>query len=207
MNASATQGFLFPNITANISMQPGGINTQILLLQILHLTQQFSQTHNTLIEQHLNLFNHSQDSQQEFDKIKKRLEESNCEANTTFDQFQQMRLEIQDKNNTINIQRQTIEDLQVQVQNYSQLVDSKTTINEYLNSKLLDLQQQLENKNIQHENISSELLECRTKSNADCLEKQTKQLKSIQTKFEVCEQEKETMVSRNYEYYYIERGI
>ena len=187
-------------------MQPAGISTQILLFQILHFV---SQTQNALIQQHLN-------SQKEFDEIKKRLDEPKCEASTTFDQLQQtlqIKLEICDTNNTINIKNQTLEDLQVQVQNYSNLVqsirdevDSKTTKNKYLNNKVLELQQQLENKTIQHENISSELLECRTKSNADCLEKQTKQLKSIQTKFEVCEQEKETMVSGKYEYYYIERG-
>ena len=89
-------------------------------------------------------------------------------------------------------------------------------MNEYLNRKILDLQQQLENKNMQHENISSELLECKIKSNtkttiihdpADCIVNQTNQLKSIWTKFEVCEQEKGKLVSGNYKHIELKEGI
>ena len=202
MNGPGTQAFLFPDVLASGNTQPGVASTQILLLQILHLAQQSSLTHNILIQQQQSLLSHSQ---KEFDNIKERLEEPKCEAKTTFDQFQQalqISPDICDTDDTINIQKQTIEDLQAHVQNYSQLiesiqkeVDSKTTINKILNNEVLDLQQQLENKMTQHGNISSQLFECKIKSNSYCLE--------AQTKFEVCEQEKATMVSGNYEYYYI----
>ena len=205
MNTSATQAFLFPNIAANVSMEPAGISSQMLLLQILNLAQQSSQTQSILIQQYLNLLNNSQDSQKQFDDIKKTLLEPKHD-NTTIDQYQNKRLEVQDKN-------KTLEDLQVQILHYNTLVQSiqdelhlEITINGNLNREILELQQNLTN-------ISSELSECKIKPNktiiyvpANFTEEISKQLKSIQTKFEVFEHEKETMVSGNYEYYCIERG-
>ena len=63
-------------------------------------------------KEQLNLLNHSQN---EFEDIKKRLEEPKCEANITFDKFQQtsqITSDICDKNSTINIKKQAIQDLQ-----------------------------------------------------------------------------------------------